>query len=328
MNLNIQDYELKIIYSEILKGSSKLKLGSLFLFVKHISNSEHHLFEEKKMELIKYAKQNSIPHEEDKMDFLIRKNLWSEDKESEIRNEKYYLDNLYKTRSKLFRSRDINNIDKQINESKSKLAIIEHYRNEALGLTLERYVDQQLQNYAIISSIYTDENLIQKYLNEDDYLDREDIDIIIKKYYETFSRFNAKNIKQICVSSFFLDQFLICDNNPNIFFGKPVVNLTDLQIAIFRYGCFFKNIFSEGGDSIPDEWRHDPEKLEEWYNAGEHRKKIMERAGNSDGVGIVTKDPEDMKKLGLQNNGSRKMREAINKKGGSVGIMDQIKMTK
>lgn len=324
-----KDYELKIIHSEIMRGLSKMKLSHSFVYVKHSNMLDDHLYEEKRQELTKQAIENSIPYENDKLNSLIEMGVWSHENESEIRNEKFYLDNLRKTLKKLFRRQEINSVNNDICKSESKLFVLNYHRSEMLGLTLERFVQSRLQRYYIIYSLYKNEQLTDRYLSEEEYIDLEDDEIseIFSKYESVLSKFNDKNIKYIAISPFFYNGFSICDNDPMKYYGKPIINLSSLQINLFQYACFFKHIFSEGGDKIPEEWRDDPEKLEDWYNASDARKEMMERSGNSDGVGIVTKDKEDMKRLGLDsyNPEHEKIKKMMKDNGGKLNFQDHIK---
>lgn len=326
-----KDYELKIIHSEIMRGLSKMKLSHSFVYVKHSNMLDDYLYEEKRQELTKQAIENSIPYENDKLNSLIEMGIWSHENESEIRNEKFYLDNLRKTLKKLFRKQEINSVNNDIRKSESKLFVLNYHRSEMLGLTLERFVQSRLQRYYIIYSLYKNEELTDRYLSEEEYTDLEDDDIseIFSKYESVLSKFNDKNIKYIAISPFFYNGFSICDNDPVKYYGKPIINLSSLQINLFQYACFFKHIFSEGSDKIPEDWRDDPEKLEDWYNASDARKQMMERSGNADGVGIVTSDKEDMKKLGLNsyNPEHEKIKKMMKDNGGKLNFQDHIKAT-
>ena len=324
-----KDYELKIIHSEIIRGLSQFKLGSSFIYIKHQNTIDDYLYEEKRLELTKQAIENSIPYESDKLNSLIELGIWNKQNEDDIRNEKFYLDNLRKTVKKLFRRQEIDSVNNDIRKSESKLFVLSHHRSEILGLTLEKFVQSRLQRYYIIYSLYTDEALTKRYLSEEDYdlLDDDVMSALFTKYDTTLNKFSVKNIKYISISPFFFDGFAICDNDPVKYYGKPVIHLSLLQVYLFRYGCFFKSVFTDGGDKIPEEWMDDPEKLEDWYNASDARKQVMERSGNSDGVGIVTKDKEDMKKLGLNPNNQEynRIKEMMKKNGGNLNFQEYIK---
>lgn len=322
------NYELRIIYSEILKGSSKFTLDSDIIYIKHPSNNEDYKMDEKRLELTQQALKNSIPYEEDKLSFLIENNLWSTKQEQEIKNEKFFLENLYKTKGKLYKKMELDQVTKNIDNSKAKISIMESHRQEVMGLTVENFVDSRLQHYYLLYSLYSDPEFQNPYLTEGEYNDMGDSEIIklFKGYNSVFVRFSPINVKYIAISPFFVEGFVICDHDPVKYYGKPVVHLTALQIRLFHLGDFFHNIFKEGGDKIPADYRDDPEKLEEWYSASDARKDIMDKT-NSDGVGVVISDKEDAKKLGIENKGEMNMSKAVknsNKK--SLSFQEIIKM--
>lgn len=299
-----KEYELKIIYSEIIKGSSKFLLDSNLIYVKHGLLSDEYILEEKKKELTEKALSRSIKYEEDTLEFLINKGLWSEEKEREIKDCKTMIKSLYKSRNKLFQQRMIDVITKQISEEEARLHILISHRYDTLGLTVERFVNNSLQHYYIIYNLYKDPDLKERFLTEEEYdeISDHDIGVLFQAYNKTFSKFSETNVKQIAISPFFMEGFTICDNDPLKYYGKSVIQLTNLQIQIFHLGAFFQRVFEEGKDSIPEEYRDDPKQLEEWYLASDARKNIMEKSSNSDGTGVVVTDKKDAKRMGLESN--------------------------
>lgn len=320
-----KSYELKIIYSEILQGSSKFNLDSRIIYFKHQTPSQAYLLEEKRAELTKLALDNFIPYEEDKIEYLTDMGLWSDEEDREIREERFCLENLYRSKDKLVRNQERKMISNEIERSKGKLYVMERHKDNILGLTLEKFVSSRLHHFFVLSSLYSDKELTTPLL-EGDYgdIDDEYLQRIYGQYEIIFNKLSESTIQHICINPFFIESFSICDNNPTIFYGKPVVHLTNLQVKMFHSGCLFKTIFSEGGDRIPEDWRDKPDKLIEWYQAGDQRNQLLNKAAQ--GTAIMTSDPEDLKRLGVSsgyNSERDKVRKIMKeKKKSSVNFKD------
>ena len=115
------------------------------------------------------------------------------------------------------------------------------------------------------------------------------------------SYLNSLNYKRIALSTFFLNYFYLCDDNPNIFYGRPVVKLSYNQVELFGYARHYKNALQEMKTNPPDELYDDPEKLEEWVSAGKNADKVMEKNKQDREHGassIVGATKEDLKRLG------------------------------
>jgi hypothetical protein len=137
---------------------------------------------------------------------------------------------------------------------------------------------------------------------EFDSLSPEDLNGLVISYNNSSKFFNSLNLKRIALSTFFLNYFYLCDDNPQIFYGKPVVELSYHQVELFGYARHFKNALQEMKGKPPEEYYDNPEKLEEWINSGKNADKIMEKAKQQDkehgASSIVGATKEDLKRLG------------------------------
>jgi hypothetical protein len=107
-------------------------------------------------------------------------------------------------------------------------------------------------------------------------------------------------------------------------YGKPIVNLTYLQVELLNSCGYYKNIISNS-EYIPEEVRHDPEKIDDWYSASQNARTQMEARNarspkTGSGVTMSTAPgatKEDIKYAGLDK-GARPLGLAsmIKEKGG------------
>ena len=78
---------------------------------------------------------------------------------------------------------------------------------------------------------------------------------IVGRYNEAVEVFSDINLKKIAVNGFFLNAFLMSDNDPVKFFGKSILDLTVYQMNPFGKGKFYKSILEEGKD--PPDYMYD-----------------------------------------------------------------------
>ena len=133
------------------------------------------------------------------------------------------------------------------------------------------------------------------------------------------------------MSSFFLNNFYLCEDNPQIYYGKPVVELTYNQSELFSYGRYFKYILSEMKNKPHPDVMDDPDKLIELYNVGKNADKIKESMENADASTVVGATNEDLERMGLKaptdepQQGISLAAEAA-KKGGKLSMEDLMKL--
>ena len=133
--------------------------------------------------------------------------------------------------------------------------------------------------------------------------------------------------------SFFCNYFYLCDDNPQIFYGKPVVDLTFYQAEMFTYGRYFKNLAQESKGSPPEEIRNDPDKLIEFYEVRRNADEILDKASQKTGEkmgasSLVGATKEDLEALGYNESGggSVDLAKIADEKGGTMNMDDFIEI--
>ena len=126
---------------------------------------------------------------------------------------------------------------------------------------------------------------------------------------------------------------MVCKNNPFIFFGKPVIKLSNYQLELFSSGSRFKNIIEQKGKTPPplSTLSESVKFYEESYNALGSDKKDETNLGRASS--IVGADAEEMKTF-AENEGGKNvinLTEAAQKKqekkgGGPLTMMDMIEI--
>lgn len=328
MTLNQEEY--KLLYYEILNGSSYYYDEKFNFYVKHLSAKDLNLINKKRIEIRNKTYKIGLLKEEDQLNNLIQNGSWSQEQENEIFKLKSFIKNLKYTKSKLITSRDIQNINNEIKESEKNLDLILKEKNDLVGTTAESYIEKKINEYYIYISLYKDEELKSRFFTESefDYLDYDQLYELYLKYNLCISKFSEKNIKKISVSNFFLNSFYICEDNPFVFFGKSIHELTFSQIELFTYAKYFKNIINNGKTRPPESILSDPDALIEWSEGAKNVDSLLSKTRNKEiaGSSIIGASKEDLKKIGLENkDGIDLMKEAA-KKGGALSFQDLIKL--
>ena len=153
-------------------------------------------------------------------------------------------------------------------------------------------------------------------------------------YNGRMDRFTEINLKRLAVSGFYLNNFYLCKDNPFIFYGEPVVNLTYPQIELFSFGRYFKNILSELKHPPTEEQLDNPDKLIEMFNISKNAEKVLSEgkatAGKDKVVStVVGATREDLERMGAQSDpGAVDINQIAAEKGGHLSMEELIKLHK
>jgi hypothetical protein len=191
-------------------------------------------------------------------------------------------------------------------------------RNEYLGLTCENYAQRRLNEYYIVKSLYSDNKFSQALFSQDEFEELSDIEIntLISQYNGIMDVCSELNIKKLALQDFFQSYYALCNNDFSAFYGKPIYQLTMLQVRLANYARYFKNIFENYDTStMPKSLYDDPDKIVDWVKATDRAKKEMEKTKDAAMSGQAGMTKEDRKALGIKA-GPDPLMEAMQKKGG------------
>lgn len=325
--------ELRILFSEIIKGFSFTLYKEKKLYLKHLNVLDSSELDFQKNKFHDLAISKGLDSYEQKEDYIIKESLWSKDKNEEIKNIKSLLSNLKLTKSKLFKQKDIDQIKKQIELEEKKLKSLLFLKNQLMGLTAEEYSIRRANEYFIYFSLYKDENLKEKFFSEIDYEDllEEDVNELTSIYNKKIDEFSSLNLKRIGMSTFYLNLYNISNENPRDLYGKAIVDLTYYQIEIFHHARYFKNIVSDSKYKPPKEAFDNPDLLIEWVESAKNADKMIDNLSNKNkefiASSIVGAKKEDIDKIRDSRN-TLDIHEVANQKGGVLRMEDFIKMHK
>ena len=176
--------KIRLLFVDILKGYTETYYRNNKVYFKHNTSFDSGDIDSKKQDFIRKAQKNGLPTEEEKEKYLILENLWSKEKNDEIKKIKLYIYNLKTTKSKLFRNEEIESINNQVNEQNLKLIELVSERKELLGFTVEDYANKKVNEYYMYNSLYKDKDLKDRFFSEDEFdeLENKDVSEIIEIY--------------------------------------------------------------------------------------------------------------------------------------------------
>ena len=136
---------------------------------------------------------------------------------------------------------------------KSKKYAIEKSKNELMGTTAEEYAQRKNNEKIIYASLYKDLECKEPYFKEEEFdgLHQEELGECIKLYNKNMENFTETWVKKVGVLPSFLNSFFLCNDDPRIFYGKPVVELTIYQTDLFSKAKYYKSILSESDHNGP-----------------------------------------------------------------------------
>ena len=322
------------MFIDILKGYSLSYYRDNKLYFKHNTSFDSGDIDHLKQEFLEKAKKNGLPTEDQKEEYLIAENLWSKENNEKIKKLKSDISSLKQTKSKLFKSDDINEMNRQIDEKKLELINLTIEKKDLLGFTVEDYANKKINEYYMFNSLFKDKDLKDRYFSEQEFdeLENKEISEVLEIYNNINKNFIENNLKKIALSSYYLSLFNLCDENAYNLYGKPIIYLTFYQMEVFGYARYFKNALSEAKHKPSDEYYEDPDKLIEWLESSKNVEEVLNKNENNQkktegaiATSIVGAKKEDLAKIGKDENGISLHKEAM-KKGGTLSMEDLMKM--
>ena len=328
----MEDASLKVIFSEILRGFTLVDSQSHGkIRIKHFTNFDSAELDIKNKLFLDKAINQGLPTRKDRIDYLLKENIWTEDKNKEILQSKSMLAGLKNSKSKVFLKVHIDNINEQMKKEQLKLAKLETEKEELIGFCAENYASRRINEFYMFNAILGPDG--DKLFKTDDFEDLEEDELVelIGIYNKSTHKFGSDNLKKISLSGFFTNLFYLCKDNAFTFFGKPLVQLTFYQIELFGYGRYYKSLMENSETKVPDDVKEDPEKLVEWFDSTKSARETLEKSKNAgqDGsaTSLVGATKEDLQRLGLDNpDETINLAKKAAEKGGRLNMEDMMKL--
>lgn len=323
---------LKVIFSEILRGYTLVENKDFGkIKIKHFNNFDSAELDIKNRYFYEKARDQGLPTREQKIEYLLKEDIWDDKKNKEILNLKTMIAGLKNSKSKVFLQAHIDDINRQLEENQLKLAHLEIQKEELIGFCAENYAQRRINEHYMQKAILKDNG--EFLLSNEDFEDLQQDQLmgLISTYNKNTRKFESPNLKKISLSGFFTNLFYLCENNAYTFFGKPLVELTFYQVELFGYARYYKSLMESSENKVPDEVRQDPEKIVEWFESSKSAREVMDKSQTAGKEGSATSlvgaTKQDLKRLGLDNpNETISLAKKAAEKGGSLTMEDMMKI--
>jgi len=325
-----QQSNYKKIFRDIKNGFSEIKVLENLFYLKHLSFEDQVDIDLVYDKYLQQAIDKGVPTHKETLNRLIEEGEWSKTKESEILQQEEFIKNLANQKKSLFLKTEIKRVNKDIQDAQDKLNSLKNARAMFFSRTAESYAEERLNDHYILKCLYKDKKVSEPVYSEEmfDEVESEILFITIKEYTRVYREINDESIQRIVLQDFY-NLYMPFAENPMEFYGKPICDLTYNQLKLLVYSRFFKNIFQQN-NNMPQEIKHDPDKIMDYVNANENVKKVRERNANKENSAesIVGATREDLEYLNIAKPGQKtlSLTEEAKKKGGSLSMDDMMKL--
>jgi hypothetical protein len=309
---------------QILDSKTTFDLNGQRLFIRHFSLRDQNLISDYYDKYEKIALSKGIEKSDQIYKRLKADGDWSEEDDLKISEMQLYVENLKKTKSKIFLPSQKNAHQKLIDEEESKLNFLLSKKAELVSVSAEDFANKRANEEFLRCLLYRDEELKNLAFSDEEFgeLTSESVAEISKKYYEISKKLSDTNIQKIVLQDFF-NMYLSACENPYFFYGKFISELSVFQVKLCLFGRIFYNIF-QYHDDIPENIKKEPQAIFDFVDSKKNRESFKDKY--KDGATAIFGATE--KDLDILDPSARKisLADEIKKNGGSLDMDQMIKL--
>jgi hypothetical protein len=320
----------RLIFSDIIRGFTNLQQTSFGkIFIKHLNNLDladieywhNHYFEE--------CIKNGIPTYDEKVEFLIKENLWDKKKEEKLKEYKKLLSQYEINKSSEYLISKRKMWESQLEPLRKDIKKIEIEKSSLISDTADGIASKRSNELHILKTFYKDQDFITPLFTEEEFnqMEQDKVNEIYDIFNEYMINFNADNLKRISLSNFFLNMFHLAPESVTEFYGKSVIYLSFYQIDLMLFGRYFRSVMQEMGDKIPNDVKGDPDKILEYVELNKNYKKMFPDEKVAESQTLVGATKEDLAILGMAPTASNSLNRKLKEKGGKLDVFDIESLT-
>ena len=252
---------LKRVFRDVVAGYSQINTNTRTLYLKHPLVEDEGVLDELYCNALKVAEERGLLSEKDALQAAIAAELWSEEQETEYQSLEKKIQNKEWDISQIKIEGVKNQLRKEINNLRGKQNELYKIRKQCIGRTQEDSAESAQTHHYLQALLYVGMDLKTPYLdNSSTHVHEKEISELYEAVNNCLSRLNLLNIQKVAALGSTQQFISLSDSNPHVFFGKPVVELSNYQRDLFLYGRFFNNVLAENRN-IPEHERENPEFL-------------------------------------------------------------------
>lgn len=332
--MDFQQKQNKKLFADIVNGYSEFTepLTKKNCYIKHFNELDFALFESKKVEFYEKAVRLKLPTETQQEEYIFKEQLWSKELDLEISNKIAYLENIKKTKGKLFLISQIEQLNSEIGKLETEIFLQKKRREELIGYTAEKYADNRMNIILISNSICKDKDLKEKLFTEEELEEFDDNNFYtnIILYNQIMNLFKEDNIKSLGLDYTIQTMIGLTGENLFGFYGKALVYLTKFQSLLLLYGKYFRNIImSEEYAKVPEDIKNNADRLMDWFTAAKNLKERASKSNKNSGASFIMGATEkDMEAIDGGKENHTDLNSMAKEKGGSLGVEELAKFYK
>jgi hypothetical protein len=332
--VDFQQKQNKKLFADIVNGYSEFTepLTKKNCYIKHFNELDFALFESKKVEFYEKAVRLKLPTEAQQEEYIFKEQLWSKELDLEISNKIAYLENIKKTKGKLFLISQIEQLNSEIGKLETEIFLQKKQREELIGYTAEKYADNRMNIILISNSICKDKDLKEKLFTEEELEEFDDNNFYtnIILYNKIMNLFKEDNIKSLGLDYTIQTMIGLTGENLFGFYGKALVYLTKFQSLLLLYGKYFRNIImSEEYAKVPEDIKNNADKLMDWFTAAKNLKERASKSNKNSGASFIMGATEkDMEAIDGGKENHTDLNSMAKEKGGTLGVTELAKFYK
>jgi len=236
------------VYREILQGYTHVEGEEIY--VKHFKESDLGF-----IDYIYKCCENDLQEKgiltlKEKLLLLAKEEYWTDDEERSYLQASVSVKDAHEFQRRLQNKEQKKMFEETIKDQENKLKKIQDERYKIVEPTVETYCSKKINESYVRKALYKDKECKSPLFTEEkfDDLGYTELGGLVKLYNDCMTKFDEDNIKKICVNNFFLNSFMMTDNDPVKFFGTSILDLTVYQLNLFSRGKYYKFILEEGNN--------------------------------------------------------------------------------
>lgn len=291
------------VYKDILNGYSFFTYRSEKIYVKHLSDLDHGNIQEYRKKCFDEAKSRGVQTEKEQIDSAINQKVWTRKDENRIVGLKHEISQLNETKSKLKLKSQKKNVDVSIKKYTKELDDLEEKRLDLIGITCENYSDKKTNERYLFYTCFKDKELQERLFSEEEfeYLEPHELSELVIENNKVLTELDSQSVKGIAACPFFLNNLMLSKDSPIVFFGKPIVELTNYQTELFSTGMRWKRVLETAKSSPP--FVQSLSEMVKWYEqeiaaeSTEGETKDIHSGARGVASSIVGADKEELDKM-------------------------------
>ena len=183
---------LKRILRDVAQGYSISHFRDKRIYIRHLGLIDQVDIDDVKDQYYQNALKRGIPKKQEVLDKLKEEGDWTDAEENEIKRQEAFIEQLQKNKTQLVLKTQIDQQNKTIQETRTKINKLQEKKKSLLGVNAEDYSDKRANDYYIIKSFYSDKDLKKRvFEDESDFneLYADEVSIFVSAYNKTFLAF-------------------------------------------------------------------------------------------------------------------------------------------